>query len=681
MSKRHHTAIAAASESSSEEEEEDAFTKISCIASNSNTTRVENTTVVDADADTDACKNDDHLNRESRLVENNVSQIKVEQIQHNSRGHHYRKARLDAILQDIQTAKEQEDFNVDDYHVGGFVNNNHGSHCIDEEEEQLTTNVFVGNLDPSITEEQLTDLFRKYGDLYSVKIMWPRTDEERARRRNTGFVCFVEREDASNALDELNEVEDPWGTGRRLTLGWGKNVKKIVRKGTGGVIIKGRRKRRSLSEASKLNNNEKGDRCQEKLKKEEYDISNTFVAVRDLPSAINVIVPSDPSRVEFIGTIASFVAKDGSSIERHLIERESLSDPKFAFLNPSRVASETILEEHIFYRWRVYSYCQGDLKNSWRTKPFKMFKGGRWWIPPPLIDREAAKQEEEEAEKIEESIIYKKEGRKKIDHDAEINTNMKNRLAEQKRHGGTIKLTPYEKEKLGNVLKRIVATRESICEAMAFCFDKSGSAYEIAESIKDLLTSSASSVDTRIALLYLLSDVLFNSQQPGVRNAFKYRDAIESTAKDVFERIGKAESGRMTMNKLRRAVKRILGAWSHWSVYTHEFIDELEARFEGRPYVSPAKEATIVADIVDEVVDDEVVEEEIHCTINNEGDETKRNKNVHAINNPKGGWKDVDNLSSNVPSSEVNLVDLIDDELDGELITEEELQSLRLVKI
>lgn len=31
--------------------------------------------------------------------------------------------------------------------------------------------------------------------------MWPRTAEERARNRNTGFVCFMKRADAEDAMD------------------------------------------------------------------------------------------------------------------------------------------------------------------------------------------------------------------------------------------------------------------------------------------------------------------------------------------------------------------------------------------------------------------------------------------------------------------------------------------------
>merc|ERR1719469_304201 len=99
--------------------------------------------------------------------------------------------------------------------------------------DPTTTNLFVGNLDPTTTEEDLSDVFRTVGDLYSVKIMWPRTAEERARNRNTGFVCFANRDDAAEALEGLDDT-DPFRAGRRIVVRWGKNVKTKVRRGTGG---------------------------------------------------------------------------------------------------------------------------------------------------------------------------------------------------------------------------------------------------------------------------------------------------------------------------------------------------------------------------------------------------------------------------------------------------------------
>lgn len=36
-------------------------------------------------------------------------------------------------------------------------------------QEHLTTNIFVGNLDPCTTEEELTDVFREFGEIYFVE--------------------------------------------------------------------------------------------------------------------------------------------------------------------------------------------------------------------------------------------------------------------------------------------------------------------------------------------------------------------------------------------------------------------------------------------------------------------------------------------------------------------------------
>lgn len=52
--------------------------------------------------------------------------------------------------------------------------------------------------------------FGKFGLLGSVKIMWPRTEDEKARGANCGFVAFMNRKDAEEALRNLD--------GRILTI-------------------------------------------------------------------------------------------------------------------------------------------------------------------------------------------------------------------------------------------------------------------------------------------------------------------------------------------------------------------------------------------------------------------------------------------------------------------------------
>jgi RNA recognition motif-containing protein len=61
--------------------------------------------------------------------------------------------------------------------------------------------LFVGNLPFSSTEESIRTLFSQHGEVLSVKIP---TDQMTGRPR--GF-CFVEMENADEAISKLNNVE------------------------------------------------------------------------------------------------------------------------------------------------------------------------------------------------------------------------------------------------------------------------------------------------------------------------------------------------------------------------------------------------------------------------------------------------------------------------------------------
>lgn len=68
----------------------------------------------------------------------------------------------------------------------------------------LFNNLLIINVINQITEQQLMEIFGKFGPLASIKIMWPRSDEEKARQRNCGFVAFMSRKDGERALKNLN---------------------------------------------------------------------------------------------------------------------------------------------------------------------------------------------------------------------------------------------------------------------------------------------------------------------------------------------------------------------------------------------------------------------------------------------------------------------------------------------
>ncbi len=91
-----------------------------------------------------------------------------------------RKAKLDAILLELEanTTKISSDAaphkrnrrnnnNSNNHHRNVIDSEHHnriGGSFVDPGDELITTNIFVGNLAPSITEEQMTELFRQFGE-------------------------------------------------------------------------------------------------------------------------------------------------------------------------------------------------------------------------------------------------------------------------------------------------------------------------------------------------------------------------------------------------------------------------------------------------------------------------------------------------------------------------------------
>ena len=562
--------------------------------------------------------------------------------------------------------------------------------------------------------------------------MWPRTAEERARGRNTGFVCFMTRDDAQEAMDAFQD-NDPLRTGRRMCLRWGKNVKKSVKRGTGGVPIAPiRRKEKKVKDVDQKISDIDRDKCTvidhemtqnhfKRVKIEEcigghstkeselrvdgnhsIDVSmihqrsnegdsNNHPAV-NIPvyyplqhalTAIRVELPLDQFRLKFITTVASFVAKDGSILERKLIERES-NNPKFSFLVPAddpmpHGLSGTVntnkhnpekIREQLFYRWRVFAFTQGDGFDSWQTKPFVMIQPhGRFWIPPSL-DAEAARKEEDEAKKKEEQILIQQEERRKLSDKKDFMTGRQLEHAKFSSSAtaaadGAETLNDSEMAEWLDILQnKLCASKDSICEAMAFCFDKSGAASQISELLRKAMLDDKKhvSVETRIARLYLISDVLFNSQQPGVKNAFRYRDAIEAMAFEIFENLGKhgqGIAGRLTMNKLRNAVSAVLSAWTKWSVYNPTFIEEIEAKFEGRELPSEHKDDSFDGN---SCANSSENINEVSSDMDNSANLVSVREEVCA---PRGDWV-TENISS--PAQPI-----INDDVDGEALDTEDV--------
>jgi U2-associated protein SR140 len=468
--------------------------------------------------------------------------------------------------------------------------------------------------------------------------MWPRTPEERVRNRHTGFVCFMNRQDAEDAMDACNE-QDPFRVGRQLMMRWGKNVRKrdggvpIISRGTSGLM--------PLPVATAP----------------ETDNQVAALALRsvlhpiDAKKAIHVVMPKDRDRANLISTVASFVAKDGSQFEQILLQQEG-NNAHLNFLSmPTSHSPDSYVEkeEYIFYKWRVYAFCQGDGFSTWRTEPFMMLQpNGCMWYPPP-IDVEAAQREANDMKRKEDTIRSLKDERRY--HNTKRNIVTGRQLEQQRKkslHGLSAELSEQEMTEFDKLFKQeLCVSRESICQAMAFCFEKSNAAKHISVMIQDLLMqlSPSISIETLSARIYLISDILYNSQQPGIRNAFLYRDAIERMSPELFYFLGdfvRTNFGRLSQERVASTVTLVFSAWSNWGVFDPTFINDLAARFEGRMITqneqdikAPQKQGENVV-MAEVLVDDAIIAPTI--------DEEK----------PKGDWTSIHVHNESVNDDEHN---------------------------
>ncbi len=65
-------------------------------------------------------------------------------------------------------------------------------------------NIYVGNLDYQLNEDNIKPAFQAYGEVESVRII---TDRDTGRPKGFGFVEMPEKEDALKAIEALNGTD------------------------------------------------------------------------------------------------------------------------------------------------------------------------------------------------------------------------------------------------------------------------------------------------------------------------------------------------------------------------------------------------------------------------------------------------------------------------------------------
>lgn len=399
-----------------------------------------------------------------------------------------------------------------------------------EHGDPTSTNLYVNNLCPKITELQLMELFGKYGPLASVKIMWPRSEEERNRNKNCGFVAYMSRKDAERGLKNLNgkvlfDCE--------LRVGWGKTV---VIPSYPVFIPKILLDNMQPPPQSGLPFNAQ-------LPKLLPDNVSTFEEILKY-CVIKVVIPTDRYLLSSIHRMIEFVVREGMLFEAIIMEKEQHNSSfRFLFDNQSPA--------HVYYRWKLYSVLHGDSIYEWDTREFRMYENGPIWKPPVFTNYSQGMPEE------------------LLERDEKNYENMKKTLSFAQRNH-------FE-----YLLHKLTPENGKIKEGFIFCIEHKEAAEEIVECISQAIQNTAN-IYKICARIYLMYDLLYNCKEIHRMQLFKqkfekYLPKIMFYLNQIYENLPN-RTKTLFYNKISRIFK---GMYYHM-MFPIEYIEFLNNIFTNK---------------------------------------------------------------------------------------------------
>ncbi|XP_067948081.1 U2 snRNP-associated SURP motif-containing protein-like [Watersipora subatra] len=405
------------------------------------------------------------------------------------------------------------------------------------ENDMTTTNIYCGNIAPKMNEQDLCELFGKYGPLASVKIMYPRTDEERAKNRHTGFVGFMKRSDAEDAFDGL---KGETVMSFEMKLSWGKPIPIPPRP---IYIPPSMIKETQPPPPSGLPFN-----AQPLLNWEpERDRYGNADLTKNLDlTEVKIVIPTDRMLLCLIHRMVEYVVREGPLFEAMIMNKE-MSNPRFRFLFDNQTPA------HTYYRWKLFTILQGDEPHIWRIKPFQMFEGGSLWLPPKM-NPYMQKQMKDGSGKGNTSLPSKKQS-----------------------------LSERQRDRLGDLLRELTTDRVKIGETMIWCLEHAESADEIVETVVESLSILDTPLPRKLARLYLVSDILNNSSAK-LPNVSYYRKYFETALLDIFKSFHEAYNnieGRLAAENFKQKVMNCFRIWEEWVIYPLEHLIKCQNLFLG----------------------------------------------------------------------------------------------------
>lgn len=322
-----------------------------------------------------------------------------------------------------------------------------------------------------------------------------------------------------------------------------------------------------------------------------------------------VQLPADPSHRSLIDQLALQVSQHDTDYEQSILEQHSHTHTRTHSHHPYSFLYAIDSPDNIYYRWRLYSLRSGGGLERWDVRPFQMVPYGPMWLPP--------------VDGVNVRVVEEKEERRVGVDEADVG------------------MTSAEVDELQRLLSFLTLQRPSILAAMGWCMERAVAAAFIVRSICSTLLSSSTDSCRRVSLVYLLSDLLYNSSAP-VRNASLFRreasqhDTLHSVwtafspqpynaskrQKDGSEDqqpgatsaivkmddVQQQQQSRRVGRKEREVVLSVLRTWQTWSLFESDKIEQwmLSVRglqVAGTAAAAPAQSASALSAFATGTVD------------------------------------------------------------------------------
>ncbi|KAH0480464.1 MAG: uncharacterized protein KVP18_001041 [Porospora cf. gigantea A] len=243
-----------------------------------------------------------------------------------------------------------------------------------------------------------------------------------------------------------------------------------------------------------------------------------------IEGCVGVVAPRDPDVQRLIDIVACHVADKGHRLEQ-LLMLEKRGEPRFDFLFH---ATDPL---NRYYRWRVWSLLKGPTGNL-----FQMQQGGPTWVAP--VDNSASRTEIGPGEQVLQDV-------------------------------------EAWRARVGSLTLQC----RSVADAMVFALDHWACASQVVKVLADSVCTVDAPVEKRTAVLFLMSDLLYNCVRGPNPKAWVYRSELEAVLPTVFRNLHRyiKTSGRLQTDSLRHAASQVLAAWREFGLFSTRYIKGLEA--------------------------------------------------------------------------------------------------------